>query len=410
MSDDSTLRISVRADSSQADKVLSDLEKKIQTLEKSIASHEKNDQLLRRISAGGGIALAASSVLNPLVEFGFGEKVAKTMQTTVSSAVALSAALTPLGPIGAATGLALGGVAGAMSSLYANSRKARESAERAAEAIKRAAEAEDRRALSVAVDRRLTYQDVSDMWWTDPESARRMLEQKRAPLRRLQAVAAEGAAAPLEEIQAIAPYLRREELTELLSSMKGQRGWTDSHADYFDVFEFAQTAKLAATPVNKRGALGEPIPQVRGQERALYDVSTRWQTEEPLLAQRFAIIDSAIRNREIYSKAAEYAIEYAEKADAAHGQLPNLDLFLSPAPTQANQELPQQAAPKTGVPDILSRLLPSTPQADALGSVGKGVAGQSVTEELVAGVKKLVDIAERQLSETRWSRGGAVLA
>ena len=120
--------------------------------------------------------------------------------------------------------------------------------------------------------------------------------------------------------------------------------------------------------------------------------------------------EPAIRNREIYSKAAEYAKEYAEKADAAHGQLPDLDLFLSPAPTQANQELPQQAAPKAGVPDILSRLLPSTPQADVLGSVGKGVAGQSVTEELVAGVKKLVDIAERQLSETRWSRSGAVLA
>ena len=42
--------------------------------------------------------------------------------------------------------------------------------------------------------------------------------------------------------------------------------------------------------------------------------------------------------------------------------------------------------------------------------MGKEVGGHSVTEELAANLKKLVDIAERQLSETRMSQGFAVLS
>ena len=409
MDEDSTIRINVKADASQAEKALSDVTKRVDALKESLSAHEKNERMMRAIGSIGGIALAGSSALSPLVERGLGEKVAKTMQTTITSAVSLAGAFAPLGPVAAVATAGIGGLAGAISSLVVENKKAKESAERAADAIKRAAEAEDRRALSIAVDRRLTYQDVSDMWWIDPDSARKMLERKREPLRRLQAISEEGFAAPLEEIQALAPYLLREELTGLLSSMKGNKGWTDKHAEFFDIFEFAETAKLAASPPGKRGAYGEPVGLRQGQERALYDVATRWQYDDPGIAQWLALQDPAIRRKNIYGRAARYAEEFAAKADAAHGRLDNLEMFLSPAP-KTGPEQPVQPEAKTALTDILSRILPAAPQTDALGSVGKGVGGHSVAEELAVNLKKLVDIAERQLSETRMSQGFAVLS
>lgn len=86
----------------------------------------------------------------------------------------------------------------------------------------------------------------------------------------------------------------------------------------------------------------------------------------------------------------------------------NLELFLSTDhQKQDNRSLSDW---KNTQNDILSRLLPSAQQTDALGSVGKGIGGHSVTEELAANLKKLVDIAERQLSETKWSRGAAFVS
>ena len=409
MDEDSTIKINVKADASQAEKALSDVTKRVDALKESLSAHEKNERMLENIRAGGSLALAASSMLSPLIEIGFGENVSKTLQTTVTSAVSLSAALAPFGPLASVAGVGLGGLAGAISSLVAVNDKAKKSAEQAADAIKRAAEAEDRRALSVAVDRRLTYQDVSDMWWSDPDDARKMLERKREPLRRLQAISEEGYAAPLEEIQALAPYLLREELTGLLSSMKGNKGWTEKHAEFFDIFEFAETAKLAATPSGKRGAFGEPVGLKRGQETALDAVEARWEAEEPGIWGWLTRQDPALRSKNVYGRAAKYAEEFAAKADAAHGQLDNLEMFLSPAPKTGPGQ-PVQPEAKTALTDILSRILPAAPQTDALGSVGKGVGGHSVTEELAANLKKLVDIAERQLSETRMSQGFAVLS
>lgn len=84
-------------------------------------------------------------------------------------------------------------------------------------------------------------------------------------------------------------------------------------------------------------------------------------------------------------------------------------MFLSPAPKTVSEQ-PVQPEAKTALTDILSRILPAAPQTDALGSVGKGVGGRPITEELAANLKKLVDIAERQLSETRMSQGFAVLS
>ena len=410
MDEDSTIKIKVKADASQAEKALSDVTKRVDALKESLSAQEKDERMMRAITSIGGIALAGSSALSPLVEIGFGEKVAKTMQTTITTAVSLAGALAPLGPVAAVAAAGIGGLIGAATSLHRNSVKAKESAERAADAIKRAAEAEDRRALSVAVDRRLTYQDVSDMWWSDPDDARKMLERKREPLRRLQAISGEGYAAPLEEIQALAPYLLREELTSLLSSMKGNKGWTDKHAEFFDIFEFAETAKLAASPSRKRGAYGEPVGLKRGQETALDAVEARWETEEPGIWGWLTRQNPALRSKNVYGRAARYAEEFAAKADAAHGQLDNLELFLSPASAKSGSGQPVQPEAKTALTDILSRILPAAPQTDALGSVGKGVGGHSVTEELAANLKKLVDIAERQLSETRMSQGFAVLS
>ena len=169
------------------------------------------------------------------------------------------------------------------------------------------------------------YQDVSDMWWSDPDDARKMLERKREPLRRLQAISEEGYAAPLEEIQALALYLLREELTGLLSLMKGNKGWTEKHAEFFDIFEFAETAKLAATPSGKRGAYGEPVGLKRGQETALDAVEARWEAEEPGIWGWLTRQDPALRSKNVYGRAARYAEEFAAKADAAHGQLDNLE-------------------------------------------------------------------------------------
>lgn len=104
----------------------------------------------------------------------------------------------------------------------------------------------------------------------------------------------------------------------------------------------------------------------------------------------------------------KYAEEYASKADVAHGQMENLELFLSTA-FDKPQSAQQRFSASTEKTDFLSSLLPATPQTDALGSVGKGIGGHSVTEELAANLKKLVDIAEQQLSETKWYRGCVVL-
>ncbi len=409
MGEDSQIKIGVKADTAQAENALSEVQKKVDGLNKSISAHVQSDKMMNLLRSGGSLALAGSSMLSPLVEIGFGENVAKTLQTTVSSAVSLSAALAPIGPVGAAAGLAIGGFGGVMSSFIASMKKAEESSKRAAEAIKSAAEAEERRALSVAVDRRMTHQEVSDLWWSDPEGARKMLERKREPLKRMQAIAAEGGVANLEEIQVLAPYLRREELTGLLGSMKGNKGWTDQHAAFYDIFEFAETAKLAASPETKKSRPGQMLNLNPGQYDALKSVETRWENEEQSISETLGIYDYQTRQRAVYGKARKYAEEYARKADSAHGQMENLELFLSTA-FDKPQSSQQRFSANTEKNDILSRLLPSAPQTDALGSVGKGIGGHSVTEELSANLKKLVDIAERQLSEAKWSRGTSILS
>ena len=146
-----------------------------------------------------------------------------------------------------------------------------------------------------------------------------------------------------------------------------------------------------------------------GQYDALKSVETRWENEEQSISETLGIYDYQTRQRAVYGKARKYAEEYARKADSSHGQMENLELFLSTA-FDKPQSSQQRFSANTEKNDILSRLLPSAPQTDALGSVGKGIGGHSVTEELSANLKKLVDIAERQLSEAKWSRGTSILS
>lgn len=145
------------------------------------------------------------------------------------------------------------------------------------------------------------------------------------------------------------------------------------------------------------------------QYDALEAVETRWQNEDQSIPGTLGFSDYQARQSFVYGKAKEYAEEYASKADVAHRQMENLELFLSTA-FDKPQSSQQRFSANTEKNDILSRLLPSAPQTDALGSVGKGIGGHSVTEELSANLKKLVDIAERQLSEAKWSRGTSILS
>ena len=146
-----------------------------------------------------------------------------------------------------------------------------------------------------------------------------------------------------------------------------------------------------------------------GQYDALEAVATRWQNEDQSLSETLGFSDYQARQSFVYGKAKEYAEEYASKADAAHRQMENLELFLSTA-FDKPQSAQQRFSASTEKTDFLSSLLPAAPQTDALGSVRKGIGGHSVTEELDANLKKLVDIAEQQLSETKWYRGCVVLS
>lgn len=143
-----------------------------------------------------------------------------------------------------------------------------------------------------------------------------------------------------------------------------------------------------------------------GQYDALEAVTTRWQNEDQSIFETLGIYDDLTRQSFVYGKA--YAEEYARKADAAHRQMENLELFLSTA-FDKPQSAQQRFSANTEKTDFLSSLLPAAPQTDALGSVRKGIGGLSVTEELAANLKRLVDIAEQQLSETKWYRGCVVL-
>lgn len=99
--------------------------------------------------------------------------------------------------------------------------------------------------------------------------------------------------------------------------------------------------------------------------------------------------------------------QFGEKSKiACPNTMENLELFLSTA-FDKPQSAQQRFSANTEKTDFLSSLLPAAPQTDALGSVRKGIGGHSVTEELAANLKKLVDIAEQQLSETKWSREAA---
>lgn len=138
-------------------------------------------------------------------------------------------------------------------------------------------------------------------------------------------------------------------------------------------------------------------------------VETRWQNEDQSISETLSFSDYQARKSFVYGKAKEYAKEYARKADAAHGQMENLELFLSTA-FDKPQSAQQRFSASTEKTDFLSSLLPAAPQTDALGSVRKGIGGLSVTEELAANLKRLVDIAEQQLSETKWYRGCVVLS
>ena len=144
-----------------------------------------------------------------------------------------------------------------------------------------------------------------------------------------------------------------------------------------------------------------------GQYDALEAVTTRWQNEDQSIFETLGIYDDLTRQSAVYGKA--YAEEYARKADAAHRPMENLELFLSTA-FDKPQSAQQRFSANTEKTDFLSSLLPAAPQTDALGSVRKGIGGLSVTEELAANLKRLVDIAERQLSETKWSRGAVFVS
>lgn len=146
-----------------------------------------------------------------------------------------------------------------------------------------------------------------------------------------------------------------------------------------------------------------------GQYDALEAVATRWQNEDQSLSETLGFSDYQARQSFVYGKANDYAKEYARKADAAHRQMENLELFLSTA-FDKPQSAQKRFSASTEKTDFLSSLLPAAPQMDALGSVWKGIGGHSVTEELAANLKKLVDIAERQLSETKWSRGAVFVS
>ena len=144
------------------------------------------------------------------------------------------------------------------------------------------------------------------------------------------------------------------------------------------------------------------------QYDALEAVETRWQNEDQSIPGTLGFSDYQARQSFVYGKAKDYAEEYASKADVAHRQMENLELFLSTA-FDKPQSAQQRFSANTEKTDFLSSLLPAAPQTDALGSVRKGIGGLSVTEELAANLKKLVDIAEQQLSETKWYRGCVVL-
>lgn len=74
-----------------------------------------------------------------------------------------------------------------------------------------------------------------------------------------------------------------------------------------------------------------------GQYDALEAVATRWQNEDQSISETLSFSDYQARKSFVYGKAKEYAKEYARKADAAHGQMENLESSFQRRSTNRNR-------------------------------------------------------------------------
>lgn len=104
------------------------------------------------------------------------------------------------------------------------------------------------------------------------------------------------------------------------------------------------------------------------QYDALEAVETRWQNEDQSIPGTLGFSDYQARQSFVYGKAKEYAEEYASKADVAHRQMENLELFLSTA-FDKPQSAQQRFSASTEKTDFLSSLLPAAPQTVKLDKI-----------------------------------------